>query len=433
MSSRDNSNKKMMYAAKKRLGGTGMKVLVIGKGGREHAIADAFHRSVRVDKIYAAPGNPGMAKIAECVDIAAENVEELVRFAKEKAIDLTVVGPEASLALGVVDAFLAAGLKIFGPTKAAAQIESSKDFAKLLMSKYNIPTASYQTFTSYADAWDYVQKQGVPIVIKEDGLKAGKGVSVVHTLKDAEAALKEAFAVADNKVVIEEFLSGFEFSLICFVCDDMVIPMEIAQDHKCAYDNDQGPNTGGMGVYSPVQTITPKLVDEAMTQIMIPAAKAMVQEGTPFTGFLYGGLMVTDSGIKTIEFNARLGDPEAEVILPRLKTDMADVIEAIMRHEPMKLEWDSQVTLGVVMASDGYPKSSTKGVLIHGLEQVEGQVFHMGTAMVNDELVSDGGRVLLISAKGDTLQEAYDKAYADVAKVKCDALFYRHDIGKKDM
>lgn len=410
-----------------------MKVLVIGKGGREHAIADAFHRSHSVEEIYAAPGNPGIAEIATCVDIAAENVEELVRFAKEKAIDLTVVGPEASLALGIVDAFQKAGLKIFGPSKAAAKIESSKDFAKALMSRYHIPTAAYQTFDNMEAAWSYVQKQGVPIVIKEDGLKAGKGVSVVHSLEEARSALTAAFAIADNKVVVEEFLSGFEFSLICFVCDDIVIPMEIAQDHKCAYDGDQGPNTGGMGVYSPVQTITPAMVEEAMNQIMIPAAKAMVQEGIPFTGFLYGGLMVTESGIKTIEFNARLGDPEAEVILPRLKTDIADVIETIMRHETMTLAWDPQVILGVVMASAGYPQSATKGAIITGLDQVKGQVFHMGTAKVNDQLVSDGGRVLLVSAKGDTLMEAYDQAYADVAKIQCDKLFYRHDIGKKDM
>ncbi len=410
-----------------------MKALVIGKGGREHAIADAFHRSRRVTKIYAAPGNPGMAEFAQCVDIAAENVAELVRFAKATAIDLTVVGPEASLALGIVDAFQNAGLKIFGPTQAAAQIESSKDFAKSLMRKYGIPTAAYQTFANFDDAWGYVQKQGVPIVIKEDGLKAGKGVSVVHTMDDALAALKAAFAIADNKVVIEEYLSGFEFSLICFVCDDVVLPMEIAQDHKCAYDNDQGPNTGGMGVYSPVKTITSEMVDEAMNQIMIPAAKAMVKEGYPFTGFLYGGLMVTESGIKTIEFNARLGDPEAEVILPRLKTDIADVIENILCHQPTTLEWDSQVVLGVVMASAGYPKSATKGARITGLDQVKGKVFHMGTAICDGQLVSDGGRVLLVSAKAPTLQAAYENAYADVARIQCDALFYRHDIGKKDM
>ena len=357
-----------------------MKVLVIGKGGREHAIADAFHRSRRVTKIYAAPGNPGMAEFAQCVDIAAENVAELVRFAKATAIDLTVVGPEASLALGIVDAFQNAGLKIFGPTQAAAQIESSKDFAKSLMRKYGIPTAAYQTFANFDDAWGYVQKQGVPIVIKEDGLKAGKGVSVVHTMDDALAALKAAFAIADNKVVIEEYLSGFEFSLICFVCDDVVLPMEIAQDHKCAYDNDQGPNTGGMGVYSPVKTIT-----------------------------------------------------EAEVILPRLKTDIADVIENILCHQPTTLEWDSQVVLGVVMASAGYPKSATKGARITGLDQVKGKVFHMGTAICDGQLVSDGGRVLLVSAKAPTLQAAYENAYADVARIQCDALFYRHDIGKKDM
>lgn len=410
-----------------------MKILVIGKGGREHAIVDAFHRSRRVKTIYAAPGNPGMAEIAECVDIGVEDVAALVRFAQEKAIDLTVVGPEASLACGVVDAFQQAGLKVFGPTQAAAQIESSKDFAKTLMRKYGIPTAAYQTFTDYDAAMRYVKEQGIPIVIKEDGLRAGKGVSVAKTMAEAEAALKAAFAALDNKVVIEEFLTGFEFSLICFVCDDVVIPMEIAQDHKCAYDHDQGPNTGGMGVYSPVKTITSAMVEEAMAQIMRPAAAAMVKEGYPFTGFLYGGLMATQAGIKTIEFNARLGDPEAEVILPRLKTDIVDVIENIMRHEPIALEWDPQTMLGVVMASAGYPQSATKGVPIHGLDQVKGKVFHMGTAVCDHQLVSDGGRVLLVSAKAPSLAEAYEKAYADVERIQCDALFYRRDIGKKDM
>lgn len=410
-----------------------MKVLVIGKGGREHALVHAVSRSGRVKKIYAAPGNPGMAKLAECVNIADSDVEGLTAFAKEQEIDLTIVGPEATLSLGIVDAFQAQELKIFGPTKDAAQVESSKDFAKKIMAKYGIPTASYQTFDNKADAIGYVEHQGVPIVIKEDGLKAGKGVTVAYELKEALDAIEIAFSIPGNRVVIEECLEGFEFSLICFVCDEMVLPMEIAQDHKAAYDGDKGPNTGGMGVYSPVKKITPEIIDEAMNSVMIPMAKAMVKEGHPFTGFLYGGLMLTKNGIKTIEFNARFGDPEAEVILPRLKTDFCDVIENIMNHSRTELEWDENVALGVVMASEGYPASSTKGAVIEHLDDVDAMVFHMGTEEQEGRLVTDGGRVLCVSAFGETLEKAYEKAYADVHKIQCDKLFYRNDIGKKDM
>lgn len=410
-----------------------MKVLVIGKGGREHAIVHAVSRSKRANKIYAAPGNPGMQALAECVNISDSDVDGLLQFAKENAIDLTIVGPEATLALGIVDAFQKEGCKIFGPTKDATQVESSKDFSKQIMMKYGIPTASYATFDNYDAAVNYVERQGLPIVIKEDGLKAGKGVTVAFTMDDALQALNIAFSIEHNKVVIEEYLEGFEFSLICFVHEDLVLPMEIAQDHKCAYDGDKGPNTGGMGVYSPVRTITKEMVEEAMQNIMAPMAKAMVKEGHPFTGFLYGGLMLTKNGVKTIEFNARLGDPEAEVILPRLKTDFLDVIENIMNHQKSELEWDEDVTLGVVMASTGYPASSTKGKEIEGLDQVDGYVFHMGTKKQGEQIVTDGGRVLLVLAKAKTLEEAYEKAYADVHKIHCDALFYRNDIGKKDM
>ena len=410
-----------------------MKVLVIGKGGREHALVHAVSRSGRVKKIYAAPGNPGMAELAECVNIADSDVKGLTAFAKEQEIDLTIVGPEATLSLGIVDAFQAEGLKIFGPTKDAAQVESSKDFAKKIMAKYGIPTASYQTFDNKADAIGYVEHQGVPIVIKEDGLKAGKGVTVAYELKEALDAIEIAFSIPGNRVVIEECLEGFEFSLICFVCDDLVLPMEVAQDHKAAYDGDKGPNTGGMGVYSPVKKITPDIIEETMNAVMIPMAKAMVKEGHPFTGFLYGGLMLTKHGVKTIEFNARFGDPEAEVILPRLKTDFCDVIENIMNHSKTELEWDDRVTLGVVMASEGYPASSTKGAVIENLENVNSMVFHMGTAEKEGSLVTDGGRVLCVCAAADPLEEAYEKAYADVHRIHCDKLFYRNDIGKKDM
>lgn len=410
-----------------------MKVLVIGKGGREHAIAHAVSRSSKVTAVYAAPGNPGMKSIATNVNISDSDVEGLVAFAKENQIDLTIVGPEHTLSLGVVDAFQKEGLKIFGPTKAAAQVESSKDFAKRIMMRHGIPTAAYATFDDKDAAVCYVKEKGAPIVVKEDGLKAGKGVTVAHTIEEALDALDIAFAQEGNKVVIEECLTGFEFSLICFVCGDVVVPMEIAQDHKCAFDGDTGPNTGGMGVYSPVRRITPQIIEETMNTIMKPMAKAMVEEGVPFTGFLYGGLMLTDDGVKTIEFNARFGDPEAEVILPRLKSDFVEIIETVMDHEECTPEWSDEVTLGVVLASAGYPASSTKGAVIEGLDQVDALVYHMGTAEAEGKLVTAGGRVLIIVAQAPTLEDAYAKAYAEVAKVRCDCLFHRNDIGKKDM
>lgn len=410
-----------------------MKVLVIGKGGREHALVYACSKSRLVDKIYAAPGNVGMQPLAELVELRDDDVKGLVAFAKEKQIDLTIVGPESSLSVGVVDAFQAEGLKIFGPRKDAAQVETSKDFAKQIMKKYQIPTAAYQTFDNYDEAVAYVKAQGAPIVIKEDGLKAGKGVTVAQSIEEAVDALKIAFSIEHNKVVIEECLVGFEFSLMSFVCNDIVVPMEIAQDHKCAYDGDKGPNTGGMGVYSPVKKITPAIIDEAMEKVMKPMAKAMVEEGHPFTGFLYGGLMLTENGVKTIEFNARFGDPEAEVILPRLESDFVEVILSIMEGKAMELKWSDKVRLGVVLASTNYPASSTSDALIEGVEDVDGLVFHMGTKMKEGKLLTAGGRVLLVCEEGDTLKEAYDKAYEEVKKIKSDSLFYRSDIGKKDM
>lgn len=410
-----------------------MKILVIGKGGREHALADAAYRSKNVDIVYTAPGNVGMEDISTRVNIEANDIETLVNFAKTEAIDLTIVGPEDTLSLGVVDAFEKEGLKIWGPDKKAARVESSKDFAKKIMAKYNVPTAAYETFDNFADAKAYVEKQGAPIVVKEDGLKAGKGVTVAASVEEAIEALEIAFAIPNNSVVIEECLVGFEFSLMSFVCDDIVVPMEIAQDHKCAFDGDKGPNTGGMGVYSPVKKITPEIIEEAMDKVMRPMAKAMVAEGVPFTGFLYGGLMLTDDGVKTIEFNARFGDPEAEVILPRLKSDFVQTILDVMDHKTPTLEWDDKVTLGVVLASDKYPASSTKGAVIEGIEDVESKIYHMGTDLKDDKLVTAGGRVLIVVASANTIEEAYEKAYADVHKIKCDKLFYRNDIGKKDM
>lgn len=410
-----------------------MKILVVGKGGREHALADALSKSALCDELYCAPGNPGMAEIAQCVNISDSDIEGLKDFAKNNEIDLTVVGPESSLALGISDSFEKEGLKVFGPSQAAAQVESSKDFAKKLMKKYDIPTADYQTFDEYDAAWDYVQKKGAPIVIKEDGLKAGKGVTVAFSLEEAQNALKEAFAIEGNKVVVEDFLEGFEFSQICLVNNETVIPLEVAQDHKAVNDGDTGPNTGGMGSYSPVKKITKEIQLEAVDTILKPMAKAMVEEGVPFTGFLYGGLMLTKDGIKTIEFNARFGDPEAEVILPRLKSDFVQAILDVMEGKETDLEWSDQISHGVVLASTGYPAGSTKGASIKGLENIKGSIYHMGTKKDGDDLVTDGGRVLMIVNLADSLEEAYEQTYSDITQVQSDALFYRRDIGRKDM
>ena len=373
-----------------------MKILVIGTGGREHALALAASKSSLVEKVYCAPGNPGMASFGECVNVSGSDVEGLVTFAKENEIDLTIVGPEATLSLGVVDAFMEAGLKIFGPTKAATQVESSKDFAKNIMKKYNIPTAAYETFDNYEKAVCYVKEKGAPIVVKEDGLKAGKGVTVAYSVEQAIEALDIAFEIPGNKVVIEECLVGFEFSLICLVHEDLVIPLEVAQDHKCVNDGDTGPNTGGMGSYSPVKKITPEIIEEAKNSIMIPMAKAMVEEGVPFTGFLYGGLMLCEDGIKTIEFNARFGDPEAEVILCRLESDFIQAILDVMAGKEVQLKWSEKVSHGVVMASTNYPASSTKGSLITGLENSDALIYHMGTKETKEGLVTNGGRVLMV-------------------------------------
>ena len=410
-----------------------MKILVIGKGGREHALALAASQSKLCDQLYCAPGNPGMAKIGKLVNIDDSKIDELAEFAQNEGIDLTIVGPENALADGIVDAFESRGLKIFGPTKAAAQVEASKDFAKGLMKKYNIPTADYQTFDNFEDAKAFVLEKGAPIVIKENGLKAGKGVTVATDLDMALEALNIAFEIEGNSVVIEEYLEGFEFSLIALVQGENVYPLECAQDHKRVGDGDTGPNTGGMGSYSPVRAITQDLVDTAMESIMKPMAKALCEEGCPFTGFLYGGLMVTKRGIEVIEFNCRFGDPEAEVILCRLTSDFVQNILDVMEDKTPELTWTSKTSHGVVLASTGYPASSTKNAPITGVEDVDDLVYHMGTKMEDDTLLTNGGRVLMVVSLADQLEEAMAHTYAEVEKVKCDKLFYRHDIGRKDL
>ena len=411
-----------------------MNVLVIGSGGREHAIVEAISRSPKAPKIYAAPGNAGIAQLAECVAIKDTEVDKLLEFAKANAIDLTVVGPEAALAAGVVDAFRAAGLKIFGPTKAAAEIEASKDFAKRLMVKYDVPTAAYETFSDFDAALAYVKKGSLPTVLKYDGLAAGKGVVIATTMEEAEATLRDMLLdtrFGKGSVVIEEFLTGEEFSLMCFVAGNKICAMPVAQDHKRAYDNDEGPNTGGMGAYTELPFISEEDHAYAMEKIMQRVADAMVAEGTPFTGVLYGGLMKTPNGIKVIEFNARFGDPETEVVLPCLKSDAIDVFMAVASNEQPAAEWSEGATLGIVLASKGYPGDYTKGHVIRGVERVESKVYHMGTAMKDGELVTNGGRVMFVVAEAPTLREAQQKAMEDVERIECDNLFHRNDIGAK--
>ena len=411
-----------------------MKVLVIGSGGRCHAIVETLGRSSEVDRIYCAPGNAGIAQRAECVPIADDDVEALCDFARRHEIDLTVVGPEISLAAGVVDRFKQENLRIFGPTKAAAQIESSKDFAKRLMVKYGIPTAAYATFTDYDQAVAYVRSQPLPAVLKYDGLAAGKGVVIAQSYDQAEQTLRDMLVddrFGQGRVVIEEYLQGEEFSLMCFVSGRDVYPMPVAQDHKRAFDGDEGPNTGGMGAYTELPFITDDDLAFAMERIMRPTAEALAAEGTPFCGVLYGGLMKTERGVKVIEFNARFGDPETEVVLPRLKSDAYRLMCDIADGRKTSAEWSSEATLGIVLASKGYPGSYAKGAEIRGVESVDGAVYHMGTAMCDGRLVTNGGRVMIVVCSAPTLAEARDKARAEVEKIGCDNLFHRSDIGDK--
>ncbi len=411
------------------------KVLVIGGGGREHAIVDALSRSPQVEKIYCAPGNAGIAQQAECVSIRDTDVEGLKAFALENGIDLAVVGPEVALAAGVVDAFKAAGLRIFGPSKAAATIEASKDFAKQLMAKYDIPTAAFETFEDYEAALEYVRKGSFPVVLKYDGLAAGKGVVIPETLEEADETLKDMLLddkFGKGKVVVEEFLTGPEFSFMCFVDGLDVYPMTLSQDHKRAYEGDKGPNTGGMGAYSPVPIITDEDVEYAMEMVMKPTAAGMAAEGCPFTGVLYGGLMKTPSGVKVIEFNCRFGDPETEVVLPRLASDIYDIFSAVADHTPMpQIEWRKEVTMGFVMASKGYPGDYEKGYDISNLDKLpeDIRVFHMGTSSKEGRFYTSGGRVLMVVGSGEDLRQARDKALAAVESIECDNLFYRRDIG----
>jgi phosphoribosylamine---glycine ligase len=417
-----------------------MNVLIIGRGGREHAICRKVSESAGLEKVFVAPGNPGMADVAELVSIAESEHEQLLQFAKDNGVGLTIIGPEVPLLEGLADKFEAAGLAVFGPRQAAAEIEGSKSFAKELMKKYQIPTADYAVFTKYEDARNYIEEKGAPIVIKADGLAAGKGVTVALTKEEALASVEEMlidakFGAASSRVVIEEFLAGEEFSLMALVNGEVVVPLEIAQDHKRAYDGDLGPNTGGMGAYSPVPQIGAETVQTAVDTVLIPAAKAMVQEGRSFCGVLYAGLIKTPDGPKVIEFNARFGDPETQVVLPRLKSDLVQVVLELLNGGCPTLEWDVQAMIGAVVAAKGYPEAYEKGAVLTGLAELNDQevfTFHAGTVK-NDagEFVTAGGRVLLVGAKAESIVEAQEKVYRELEKLTCDGVFYRKDIGAK--
>lgn len=412
------------------------KVLVVGGGGRCHAIVKALKRSPRVGKIFCAPGNAGIAEDAECVAIGVEDVDALVKFVGENGIDMTVVGPEAALAAGLIDALEAADHKAFGPTKAAARIESSKEFAKQIMKRHGVPTAGYEAFDDFDAAWEYVKNRPLPAVIKYDGLAAGKGVVVALTYEEAEAALRDMLLDASfgkGRVVVEDFLDGPEFSFMCVVSGRKVYPLAMAQDHKRAYDGDKGPNTGGMGAYSPVPFVTEEVRTTALRDIMQRTADAMADEGVPFKGVLYGGLILTADGPKVIEFNARFGDPETEVVLPRLKSDFYDLVEAAVDGRDCATEWSPEAYLGVVLASKGYPGSYKKGVEIKGLDKVDAEVYHMGTKRDGDRILTAGGRVLMVVGKGKNIAEANEAAKAEIAKIDCPELFHRTDIGKASL
>ncbi len=419
-----------------------MKILIIGSGGREHVLAWKISKSQQVKKIYCAPGNAGIADFAECVAIDADDVRSLADFAEKGKIDLTVVGPEAPLAAGIVEVFEKKRLRIFGPSKKAARIEASKSFAKKLMLKYKIPTAKGRSFTRYEEARAYVQKAGAPIVVKADGLAAGKGVIVCKSVKEAQDALamimkENAFGKSGETVLIEDCLTGEEASFIAFTDGKTVLPLPTSQDHKAIYDNDQGPNTGGMGAYSPAPVVTPAIHKKVMEKIMIPMVAAMAAEGCPYKGALYAGLMIDGDQVNVVEFNARFGDPEAQPLLMRLKSDIIPIMEAVVegRLAECTLEIDERPAVCVVMASKGYPGPYPKGQTISGLDAAKRMkdvmVFHAGTAQKDGRVVTSGGRVLGVTSLGDTIEKAISKAYLAVSKIAWDGAYYRKDIGMK--
>jgi phosphoribosylamine--glycine ligase len=419
-----------------------MKILVVGSGGREHALVWKIQQSSKVDKVYCAPGNAGISKLAECVNIEATDVEKLRQFAIAEGIDLTVVGPESSLVEGIVDDFEANNLRIFGPNKKAAILEGSKVFSKEFLKKYKIPSASFKVFKEKKKAKKYIDSCGAPIVVKADGLAAGKGVIVAKTTKEAKEAVDlimadKAFGAAGNKIVIESCLTGEEASFIAFTDGKTVLPLPTSQDHKAAYDNDEGPNTGGMGAYSPAPVVTDDIANFVMERVMMPTIKGLEAEGRPYKGMLYAGLMIDGNDIKVLEFNCRFGDPEAQPLLMRLKSDIVEIFEAAIDGKLDKIEMkiDPRPTVCVVMASGGYPGSYTNGKIISGLTKAAAiagvEVFHAGTLRKGGRIVTNGGRVLGITAVGTTLQVAIDRAYKGVDAIGWTQSFHRTDIGAK--
>jgi phosphoribosylamine--glycine ligase len=419
-----------------------MNILVIGSGGREHALAWKIRQSAQVQRVYAAPGNGGMAEVADLVPLAPDDVHGLVRFAQEQHIDLTVVGPELPLTLGIVDEFQRHGLRIFGPTRAAARIESSKAFTKDLLRRHGIPAGYSGTFADPDDALRYVHEVGAPIVVKADGLAAGKGVILCERVEDAEEAVNEImrmriFGDAGERVVVEEFLEGEEVSFIALTDGDTVLPLATSQDHKRAFDGDTGPNTGGMGAYSPAPMMTPALQTRVMREIMQPVVAALRDGGSPYCGVLYAGLMITAAGPKVLEFNARLGDPECQPLMLRLKSDLVPLMDACLDRRLAKtaVEWDPRAAACVVLAAGGYPGAYRKGEVVHGLEKLRdwrnGVVFHAGTLQRDGVLVTSGGRVLGVTALGSSIGDAVAEAYRAVEQIHWPGMHYRRDIGHR--
>jgi phosphoribosylamine---glycine ligase len=419
-----------------------MKILVVGSGGREHALVWKISQSKKVKKVFCTPGNAGISQIAECVDIAATDVRKLLDFALAEKIDLTVVGPEAALVAGIVDTFIENGLRIFGPTRLAAELEGSKVFSKEFLQRHAIPTAPFKVFTESKKAKKYLDSCSVPVVIKADGLAAGKGVVVAASVEEAKAAVdlfmaKKAFGAAGEKIIIEDCLRGEEASFIAFTDGKTVLPLPTSQDHKAAYDNDEGPNTGGMGAYSPAPVVTPEIADFVMNKVMLPTVKGLEKEGRPYKGMLYAGLMIDQGKVNVLEFNCRFGDPEAQPLLMRLKSDIVDILEAVIdsRLDRIEMKIDPRPTVCVVMTAAGYPGSVEKGKVIKGLNKAaESQgveIFHAGTAREKGRFITSGGRVLGITAVGNTLKDAIARAYGAVEKIHWTKCAYRRDIGGK--
>lgn len=413
-----------------------MKALIVGRGGREHALCRKVGESAKVSEVYVAPGNSGMANCATLLPYTEADQQELLEFSQKQEIGLVIIGPEKPLVEGLADRFVQAKIPVFAPSQGAAQIEGSKCFAKALMEKYHIPTATYREFSDFERARDYVKNSPLPIVIKADGLAAGKGVVVADTRDEAIDALREMllegkFGEAASSVIIEEFLEGEEFSLMALVQGDLVVPLEVAQDHKRVFEGDLGPNTGGMGAYSPVPQISAEVVQQAVEEILEPTARALVQEGIPFTGVLYAGLMLTKTGPKVIEFNARFGDPETQVLLPRLETDLVEAIEAVLAGRKPELKWSAKAMVGVVVASRGYPGAYKEGVLLPTFESEEHlHIYYSGVTQGEDgAFLSAGGRVYLAATLQNSLQEAQNEVYSFLAKYHQPELFYRRDIG----